>query len=84
MRAQRLANYALPDYLPKKNRDNDYGFDAEEQADHQGHRRQHRERQPGQRIADARRRDMRCAGRDIDSQHRDQPQHQYRLRPRRP
>ena len=32
MRAQRLENYALPDYLPKKNRDNDYGFDAEEQA----------------------------------------------------
>jgi phenylpropionate dioxygenase-like ring-hydroxylating dioxygenase large terminal subunit len=32
MRAQRLANYALPDYLPKKNRDNDYGFDADEQA----------------------------------------------------
>lgn len=32
MRAQRLANYALPDYLPKKNRDNDYGFDPDEQA----------------------------------------------------
>lgn len=32
MRAQRLANYALPDYLPKKNRDNDYGFDVEEQS----------------------------------------------------
>ena len=32
MRAQRLANYALPDYLPKKNRDNAYGFDVEEQS----------------------------------------------------
>jgi phthalate 4,5-dioxygenase len=32
MRAQRLGNYALPDYLPKKGRHNDYGFDAEEQA----------------------------------------------------
>jgi len=32
MRAQRLANYALPDYLPKKNRDNAYGFDAAEQS----------------------------------------------------
>ncbi len=32
MRAQRLENYALPDYLPKKGRQNDYGFDAEEQA----------------------------------------------------
>ena len=32
MRAQRLANYALPDYLPKKNRDNAYGFDSAEQS----------------------------------------------------
>jgi phenylpropionate dioxygenase-like ring-hydroxylating dioxygenase large terminal subunit len=32
MRAQRLANYALPDYLPKKNRANDYGFDPDEQT----------------------------------------------------
>ncbi len=32
MRAQRLENYSLPDYLPKKGRQNDYGFDAEEQA----------------------------------------------------
>jgi phthalate 4,5-dioxygenase len=32
MRAQRLENYALPDYLPKKDRSNDYGFDPQEQA----------------------------------------------------
>jgi hypothetical protein len=32
MRAQRLASYSLPDYLPKKNRGNDYGFDPIEQA----------------------------------------------------
>ena len=32
MRAQRLENYALPDYLPKKGRQNDYGFDPDEQA----------------------------------------------------
>jgi hypothetical protein len=32
MRAQRLESYSLPDYLPKKGRHNDYGFDAEEQA----------------------------------------------------
>ncbi len=32
MRAQRLENYSLPDYLPKKHRGNEYGFDPEEQA----------------------------------------------------
>lgn len=32
MRAQRLENYSLPDYLPKKGRQNDYGFDPDEQA----------------------------------------------------
>jgi hypothetical protein len=32
MREQRLALYELPDYIPRKNRDNDYGFDATEQA----------------------------------------------------
>jgi phthalate 4,5-dioxygenase oxygenase subunit len=32
MRAQRLDSYSLPDYLPKKGRHNDYGFDAAEQA----------------------------------------------------
>ncbi len=31
MRAQRLESYSLPDYLPKKNRRNNYGFDPEEQ-----------------------------------------------------
>ena len=31
MRAQRLESYALPDYLPKVNRLNDYGFDPHEQ-----------------------------------------------------
>lgn len=32
MRAQRLVNTELPDYLPKKGRDNDWGYSAEEQA----------------------------------------------------
>ncbi|PZW44762.1 phenylpropionate dioxygenase-like ring-hydroxylating dioxygenase large terminal subunit [Humitalea rosea] len=32
MRGQRLASYSLPDYLPKRGRHDDYGFDAEEQA----------------------------------------------------
>ncbi|RVT99264.1 aromatic ring-hydroxylating dioxygenase subunit alpha [Rhodovarius crocodyli] len=32
MRAQRLDSYSLPDYLPKKNATNDYGFDPHEQA----------------------------------------------------
>jgi hypothetical protein len=31
MRRQRLALYELPDYLPRKNRQNQYGFDAHEQ-----------------------------------------------------
>lgn len=31
MRAQRLKNYSLPDYLPKVNKLNDYGFDPHEQ-----------------------------------------------------
>ncbi|MCS6931110.1 MAG: aromatic ring-hydroxylating dioxygenase subunit alpha [Acetobacteraceae bacterium] len=31
MRAQRLESYSLPDYLPKRNRRNDYGYDPEEQ-----------------------------------------------------
>jgi phenylpropionate dioxygenase-like ring-hydroxylating dioxygenase large terminal subunit len=31
MRAQRLESYALPDYLPKRGKQNDYGFDPEEQ-----------------------------------------------------
>ncbi|MBI5719764.1 MAG: Rieske 2Fe-2S domain-containing protein [Burkholderiales bacterium] len=32
MRHQRLVNTQLPDYLPKKGRDNDWGYSAEEQA----------------------------------------------------
>jgi phenylpropionate dioxygenase-like ring-hydroxylating dioxygenase large terminal subunit len=32
MRRQRLALYELPDYIPRKNRHNDYGFDPHEQA----------------------------------------------------
>ena len=32
MRAQRLKSYALPDYLPKVNKRNGYGFDPHEQA----------------------------------------------------
>ena len=31
MRRQRLALYELPDYIPRKNKTNDYGFDAHEQ-----------------------------------------------------
>jgi nitrite reductase/ring-hydroxylating ferredoxin subunit len=31
MREQRLALYTLPDYVPRKNHENDYGFDPEEQ-----------------------------------------------------
>lgn len=31
MREQRLKLYALPDYVPRRNRANDYGFDPEEQ-----------------------------------------------------
>jgi phenylpropionate dioxygenase-like ring-hydroxylating dioxygenase large terminal subunit len=31
MRAQRLESYALPDYLPKRGKQNDYGFDPDEQ-----------------------------------------------------
>src|SRR5258707_13546841 len=31
MRRQRLALYELPDYVPRKNKSNDYGFDAHEQ-----------------------------------------------------
>jgi phthalate 4,5-dioxygenase oxygenase subunit len=33
MRRQRLALYALPDYVPRKNRANQYGFDPNEQED---------------------------------------------------
>jgi hypothetical protein len=32
MRRQRLALYELPEYIPRKNKSNDYGFDAHEQA----------------------------------------------------
>jgi phthalate 4,5-dioxygenase oxygenase subunit len=32
MRRQRLALYELPDYVPRKNKHNDYGFDPHEQA----------------------------------------------------
>jgi len=32
MRGQRLESYSLPDYLPKRGRHDDYGFDPEEQA----------------------------------------------------
>jgi phthalate 4,5-dioxygenase len=32
MRRQRLALYELPDYIPRKNKRNDYGFDPHEQA----------------------------------------------------
>jgi phthalate 4,5-dioxygenase oxygenase subunit len=32
MRRQRLALYELPDYVPRKNKSNDYGFDPHEQA----------------------------------------------------
>jgi hypothetical protein len=31
MRRQRLALYQLPDYIPNKNKSNDYGFDPHEQ-----------------------------------------------------
>jgi hypothetical protein len=31
MRRQRLQLYALPDYVPRKNKSNDYGFDPHEQ-----------------------------------------------------
>ena len=31
MRRQRLELYQLPDYVPRKNKGNDYGFDAHEQ-----------------------------------------------------
>jgi hypothetical protein len=34
MRLPRLELYTLPDYLPRKNRDNEYGFDPQEQANH--------------------------------------------------
>jgi phthalate 4,5-dioxygenase len=32
MRRQRLQLYELPDYIPRKNRNNNWGFDADEQA----------------------------------------------------
>ena len=32
MRRQRLQLYELPDYVPRKNKSNDYGFDPHEQA----------------------------------------------------
>jgi phthalate 4,5-dioxygenase len=32
MRRQRLALYELPDYVPRRNKSNDYGFDPHEQA----------------------------------------------------
>src|SRR5262249_10185062 len=32
MRRQRLELYTLPDYAPRKNKQNDYGFDPHEQA----------------------------------------------------
>ncbi|WP_458096615.1 Rieske 2Fe-2S domain-containing protein [Roseomonas sp. WA12] len=32
MRAQRLETYALPDYLPRRNSKNEYGYDPQEQA----------------------------------------------------
>ncbi len=32
MRRQRLELYELPDYVPRKNKSNDYGFDPQEQA----------------------------------------------------
>jgi phenylpropionate dioxygenase-like ring-hydroxylating dioxygenase large terminal subunit len=32
MRAQRLETYALPDYLPRRNSRNEYGYDPQEQA----------------------------------------------------
>jgi len=32
MRRQRLELYELPDYIPRKNKGNDYGFDPHEQA----------------------------------------------------
>jgi phenylpropionate dioxygenase-like ring-hydroxylating dioxygenase large terminal subunit len=34
MRAQRLELYTLPDYIPRKNKSNQYGFDALEQKNH--------------------------------------------------
>jgi phthalate 4,5-dioxygenase oxygenase subunit len=34
MRRQRLELYELPDYIPRKNKRNDYGFDPHEQAHH--------------------------------------------------
>ena len=43
MRRQRLELYELPDYIPRKNKSNDYGFDPHEQ-EHEtlyGHGRRH-------------------------------------------
>src|SRR5262249_48331115 len=34
MRRQRLELYELPDYIPRKNKSNDYGFDPHEQEQH--------------------------------------------------
>ncbi len=43
MRRQRLALYQLPDYIPNKNKSNDYGFDPheQEQRDLYRHGRRH-------------------------------------------
>ena len=38
MRRQRLELYQLPDYVPRKNKSNDYGFDPHEQAHDDLHR----------------------------------------------
>ena len=42
MRRQRLELYELPDYVPRKNKSNDYGFDAHEQEHATYHRHGHR------------------------------------------
>ena len=42
MRDQRLELYELPDYVSRKNKSNDYGFDPHEQADRDLYRHGHR------------------------------------------
>ena len=48
MRRQRLQLYELPDYVPRKNKSNDYGFDPHEQAARDLHRhgRRHQRARP--------------------------------------
>ena len=53
MRRQRLELYELPDYIPRKNKTNDYGFDPHEQEHdtyHRHGRRHQRARPVGLRV----------------------------------